>query len=239
MAEMEDLLALAAARGIVLIEDACQAHGAAMKAGDRKRAGALALAGAHSFYPTKNLGAIGDGGAIVSSDEDLLARARILRFGGQTRTYVHEDAAGVNSRLDELQAAILRAKLRHLEAATAERRRLAERYLAGLAGTDLDLPRASEIARHVYHLFVVRSDRRDELKTFLAERGVQALIHYPSPLHQQAAFAAGARGPLPAAEAAASRVLSLPLYPGMQDPDVDLVIDAVRAFSGRRVGAPG
>ena len=239
MAEMEDLLALAAAHGIALIEDACQAHGASMKAGERKRAGALGLAGAHSFYPTKNLGAIGDGGAIVSNDENLIARARILRFGGQTRTYVHEDAEGVNSRLDELQAAILRAKLLHLEASTAERRRLAARYLAGLDGTGLELPRSADLARHVYHLFVVRSSRRDELKAFLAERGVQALIHYPYPLHQQAAFAAGARGPLPVAEAAARSVLSLPLYHGMPDADVDEVIEALRAFSRQGVAARG
>jgi len=232
MVEMPDLLALAAARGLTLIEDACQAHGAALAAGGRKRAGALGLAGAHSFYPTKNLGAIGDGGSLVSDDADLVARARTLRFGGQTRTYWHEEEAGFNSRLDELQAAILRAKLRHLEAWTTERRRLAARYVAGLARTGLGLPTTADPARHVYHLFVVRSSRRDELRTFLEERGVQALIHYPHPLHQQPAFARYARGPLPVAEAAARAVVSLPLYPGMADEEVDEVIDALRAFPG-------
>jgi dTDP-4-amino-4,6-dideoxygalactose transaminase len=240
MAEMEAILALAAARGIAVIEDACQAHGAALTSGARKRAGALGLAGAHSFYPTKNLGAIGDGGAIVSDDEDLLARARVLRFGGQTRTYFHEDAAGMNSRLDELQAAILRAKLTHLEAWTEERRRLAAHYLAGLSGLangGIELPRRVDPVQHVYHLFVVRSGRRDELKGFLAERDVQALIHYPQPLHRQPAFAAGARGPLPVAEAAARSVLSLPLYPGMPDTELDQVIEALRAFSRQGVAA--
>lgn len=231
MVEMKELAALAAARGLALIEDACQAHGAAGSGDARKRAGAFGLAGAHSFYPTKNLGALGDGGAIVSDDDELLTRARVLRYGGQSRTNLHEDRAGMNSRLDELQAAILRAKLPHLQSWTAERRRLAARYLAALPPTGLGLPRTREPARHAYHLFVVRSDRRDALRNFLAERGVESLIHYPLPLHQQPAFAALARGPLPAAERAARTVLSLPLYPGMPDPEIDHVIEAVRTFS--------
>jgi dTDP-4-amino-4,6-dideoxygalactose transaminase len=235
--EMADLLALAAARGLAVIEDACQAHGAeyglqavaAHPAAAGKRAGALGRAGAHSFYPTKNLGGLGDGGALVSDDEELLARARVLRFGGQVRPYLHE-IAGVNSRLDELQAAVLRVKLARLEAATAERRRLAARYLEGLAGTRLGLPAALAPGRHVYHLFVVRTAARDALRAHLESAGVQTLIHYPHPLHQQPAFAPYARGPLKAAESLVQSILSLPLYPGLADADVDRVIAALRSF---------
>jgi dTDP-4-amino-4,6-dideoxygalactose transaminase len=234
---MADLLALAAARGLIVIEDACQAHGAeygpevaaALPVATGKRAGALGRAGAHSFYPTKNLGGLGDGGALVSDDEDLLARARVLRFGGQVRTYRHE-IAGVNSRLDELQAAILRVKLARLGAATAERRRLAARYHAGLAGTRLGLPVPLGAGRHVYHLFVVRSPEREALRAHLERAGVQALIHYPYPLHRQPAFAPYARGPLPGAEALADSILSLPLYPGLADALVDRVIAVISSF---------
>jgi dTDP-4-amino-4,6-dideoxygalactose transaminase len=236
MADLGAIGDLARARGVALIEDACQAHAASLDGsllGDPggKRAGAMALAGAHSFYPTKNLGAIGDGGAIVSNDAELIARARILRYGGQARTYWHSDPNGVNSRLDELQAAILRAKLSRLAAATAERRRQARRYLEGLAGTAFEpaiaLAQPLGPTRHAYHLFVVQSPRRDPLRTALAERGIQTLVHYPHALHQQPAFEAGARHPLPHAEALARSVLSLPLYPGFGDREQDEVISAL------------
>jgi len=236
--EMSDLLALAAARGLTVIEDACQAHGAeygvrteeAHPAAARKRAGALGRAGAHSFYPTKNLGGLGDGGAIVSDDEELLARARVLRFGGQVSTYLHE-VVGVNSRLDELQAAVLRVKLARLAAATAERQQIAARYVAGLAGAPLGLPTPLGPGRHVYHLFVVRAAARDALRAHLERAGVQTLVHYPHPLHRQPAFAPYARGPLPAAESAVQSILSLPLYPGLPVEQVDRVIAALRSFS--------
>ncbi len=235
--EMAALVTLAEVRGLVIVEDACQAHGAEYDAGVTRQgtagaakcAGALGRAGAHSFYPTKNLGGLGDGGALVSDDEDLLARARILRFGGQVRTYWHE-RAGMNSRLDELQAAVLRVKLRRLPAATAERRRLAARYLTGLAASRLGLPVAAAPGRHVYHLFVVRSQNRDRLRAHLERAGVQTLIHYPHPLHRQPAFAEFARGPLPVADSLAGSILSLPLYPGMADVAVDQVIAAVGDF---------
>jgi dTDP-4-amino-4,6-dideoxygalactose transaminase len=241
MADLGAIAELARARGLVLIEDACQAHGASLDGtllGDPagKRAGAMGRAGAHSFYPTKNLGAIGDGGAIVSDDPDLIARARVLRYGGQVRTYWHSDPNGVNSRLDELQAAILRAKLSHLAAATAERRRQARRYLVSLAGTRfepaLELARALGPTRHAYHLFVVQSPHRDRLRAVLAERGIQTLVHYPHALHQQPAFVAGARHPLPNAEALAGSVFSLPLYPGFGDREQDEVITALAELAG-------
>jgi dTDP-3-amino-3,4,6-trideoxy-alpha-D-glucose transaminase len=240
--QMVDLAAigeLAAARGLVVIEDACQAHGASLdqsRLGDAggKRAGAYARAGAHSFYPTKNLGGIGDGGALVSDDEGLIARARVLRYGGQAKTYVHSDPLGINSRLDELQAAILRTKLPRLRGWTAERQTLARRYLGGLltSKAGLGLPAPLAATRHAYHLFVVRTAHRDALRAHLAEQGVQALIHYPHALHRQPAFAPFARGPLPRAESLADSVLSLPLYPGMREAEVDQVIAAIDSFRG-------
>ena len=242
--QMVDLAAigeLARARGLTLIEDACQAHGASLDGsllGDPagKRAGAVARAGAHSFYPTKNLGAIGDGGAIVSDDPEVLAKARVLRYGGQARTYWHSDPLGVNSRLDELQAAILRAKLGHLAQATAERRRQAHRYLKHLGPTRLQsaLAIAQPLGptRHAYHLFVVRSTEREQVRQALMARGIQTLIHYPHALHQQPAFTAGARRPLPHAEALAGSVFSLPLYPGFGDREQDEVIEALGELAG-------
>ena len=239
MADLTAIGELATARGLIVFEDACQAHGASLdqsRLGDAggKRAGAYTRAGAHSFYPTKNLGAIGDGGALVSDDEELIAEARILRYGGQAKSYVHSNPLGINSRLDELQAAILRTKLPRLRGWTQERQALARRYLGGLvsAKSSLGLPAPLGVTRHAYHLFVVRSAHREALRAHLAEQGVQALIHYPHALHQQPAFAAYARRPLPHAESLADSVLSLPLYPGMRESEVDQVIAAVTSFRG-------
>ena len=225
-ADLDPLLDLAKRRGIPLVEDACQAHGAAYKG---RTVGALGAAGALSFYPTKNLGALGDGGAILVNDADLARRLRQLRNGGQSDRYRHE-VAGMNSRLDELQAAILRAKLRHLAAWTERRRALAALYLAKLEGTGLGLPRERPHVRAVWHLFVVRHTRRDALMAALEQRGVATLIHYPIPLHLQPAFASlgGKGGDLPAAESAAREILSLPLYPELTDAQALAVASAVR-----------
>jgi dTDP-3-amino-3,4,6-trideoxy-alpha-D-glucose transaminase len=240
MVDLEAIGELARARGLTLVEDACQAHAASLDGtllGDPagKRAGAIARAGAHSFYPTKNLGAIGDGGAIVADDPEVLAKARVLRYGGQARTYWHSDPLGVNSRLDELQAAILRSKLKQLAQATAERRRQAHRYLAQLGPTGfqtgLEIAQPLGPTRHAYHLFVVRSPDRDRLRRELQARGIQTLVHYPHALHQQPAFVAGARRPLPHAEALAGSVFSLPLYPGFGDREQDEVISALAELS--------
>jgi dTDP-4-amino-4,6-dideoxygalactose transaminase len=223
-ADLGPILELAAARGVAVLEDACQAHGALYRG---RPVGTLAPLGALSFYPTKNLGALGDGGAILAGDAETAARLRRLRNGGQSDRYRHEEP-GVNSRLDEIQAAILRASLRHLPEWTARRREIAAFYLEELAGTDLVLPREQDYATAVYHLFVVRHPRRDALMAALRAGGVSTLIHYPIPLHLQPAFASREEPGLPNAERAAGEVLSLPLYPELTDAQASAVATAVR-----------
>jgi len=225
-ADLDPLLALARTHGIPLVEDACQAHGAQYRG---RTVGAISGLGALSFYPTKNLGAFGDGGAVLVDDPALAARLRRLRNGGQSDRYRHEES-GINSRLDEIQAAILRASLRHLADWTERRRVIAARYLSQLGGLGIELPQEQPYARAVYHLFVVRHPRRDALAAALEQRGVGTLIHYPIPLHLQPAFAdlGGKPGDFPVAEQAASEILSLPIYPGLSDAQVAHVIAAVR-----------
>ncbi len=225
-ADLDPLLELSRRRGIPLVEDACQAHGASYKG---RTVGTLGVAGPLSFYPTKNLGALGDGGGIITNDSDLAARLRRLRNGGQSDRYRHE-VSGVNSRLDEIQAAILRVKVRHLPAWTERRRAIASAYLAALEGTGLVLSGEQPYARAVFHLFVVRHPRRDALMAALKERGIGTLIHYPIPLHLQPVFAplGGKPGDLPVVEKAARELLSLPLYPELTDVQVGAVTGAVR-----------
>jgi dTDP-4-amino-4,6-dideoxygalactose transaminase len=225
-ADMDPILALARERGLVVVEDACQAHGARYRG---RPVGTLAGLGALSFYPTKNLGALGDGGAVLVDDEAVAARLRRLRNGGQSDRYRHEEA-GFNSRLDEVQAALLRVALRHLPAWTERRRALAGFYRRELEGTGLGLPVEQEYASAVHHLFVVRHPRRDALMAALRERGVGTLIHYPIPLHLQPAFLAASRGPgtRPVVERAAGEILSLPLYPELTDEQAGAVVGAVR-----------
>jgi dTDP-4-amino-4,6-dideoxygalactose transaminase len=224
--DLEPLLELARSHSVTLVEDACQAHGARYKG---RTVGAISGIGALSFYPTKNLGALGDGGAILVDDPDRAAYLRKLRNGGQSDRYRHE-IAGVNSRLDEVQAAVLRVGLRHLPAWNARRRALAALYLEQLADAGVCLPLEQPYAEANYHLFVVRHPRRDALMAALKERGVGTLIHYPIPLHLQPAFAplGGRAGDFPEAEAAASTILSLPLYPEMTDGQARSVAAAVR-----------
>jgi dTDP-4-amino-4,6-dideoxygalactose transaminase len=229
-ADMDPLLALARERDLALVEDACQAHGALYRGRPVGTLAGESGLGALSFYPTKNLGALGDGGAVLVGDPEAAARLRRLRNGGQSDRYRHEDP-GINSRLDELQAAVLRVGLGHLASWTARRRALADAYLEGLSGLEvLALPREQEYARAVHHLFVIRHPRRDALIDALRERGVGALIHYPIPLHLQPAFGPGEReaGPLPVVEQAAREILSLPLYPEMTDEQLQAVVEAVR-----------
>jgi dTDP-4-amino-4,6-dideoxygalactose transaminase len=225
-ADLDPLLEIARRRSIPLVEDACQAVGARYKG---RLVGAISGVGALSFYPTKNLGALGDGGAVLVNDPEVGRRLRRLRNGGQADRYRHE-VAGLNSRLDELQAAILRAKLRHLDRWTERRRALAARYGDGLATAAVTLPREQPYARAVYHLYVVRHPRRDALAAALRERGIGTLVHYPIPLHLQPAFAGlGARrGDFPVAERAAGEILSVPLYPEMTDAQAEAVIGAIR-----------
>jgi dTDP-4-amino-4,6-dideoxygalactose transaminase len=228
-ADLDPLLDISRRRGIPLVEDACQAHGARYKG---RPVGALSGIGALSFYPTKNLGALGDGGAVLVDDPELAARLRRLRNGGQSDRYHHVES-GVNSRLDELQAAILRTFLVHLPAWTERRRALAALYLRELAGAAVRLPREQPYASAVYHLFAIRHPRRDALAGALKERGIGTLVHYPIPLHLQPAFRSlgGRPGDLPVAEQAAAEVLSLPLYPELTDEQARAVAAAVRELS--------
>jgi len=212
--DMDPLLGVCKRHGLFVLEDAAQSHGAAYEG---RRTGSLAHATAFSFYPTKNLGALGDAGAVTTSDAGLAERLRKLRNYGSIRKYEHEHA-GVNSRLDELQAAFLRAKLPRLDAANDRRRAHAAAYAQTLGGAaGLTLPVEASWARHVYHLYVVRSPERDALQARLEAAGVQTLIHYPTPCHLQPAFAdLGFRsGQFPLAERLAREVLSLPMWPGM------------------------
>src|SRR5437870_2594194 len=183
-APMKELMALAAPRGIHVVEDCAQAIGAACHGNPVGSFGRLAC---FSFYPTKNLGADGDGGMVVTSDETLAKKLRMLRVHGIERRY-HHDLHGYNSRLDEIQAAILRVKLPHLNAWNQRRRQIAERYGAGLAGLPLELPATAANNTHVYHVYAVLSDRRDALQQFLDERGVPTIIYYPKPLHLQQVY---------------------------------------------------
>jgi len=222
-ADMPALAAMAARHRLAIVEDCCQAHLAT--AGGRP-AGTWGAAGAFSFYPTKNLGALGDGGAVITGDADLAARLRRLRNGGETSRHHHAEP-GVNSRLDEMQAAVLRARLPRLPAWTAARRALAARYRAQLTGAPVRVPRELD-AGHVYHLFPVLSDHRDALQRRLREAGIETLIHYPLALPEQAALAAADPAACPAASATARDVLSLPLHPGLTTAEVDAVARAVR-----------
>lgn len=220
--DMDPIMALAARRGLFVLEDAAQSHGAAYKG---QRVGSIAHATAFSFYPTKNLGALGDAGAVVTNDPALADRLRTLRNYGSREKYRHE-AAGVNSRLDELQAAFLSVRLEGLEAGNAARRSLAARYSAQLSGRQgLRLPVEAAWAHQVHHLYVVRADRRDALQAGLAAAGIETLIHYPIPCHRQPAFAnLGIKaGAFPIAEQLADEVLSLPFWPQMPPAWVDQV----------------
>jgi dTDP-4-amino-4,6-dideoxygalactose transaminase len=231
-ASMTAIEAIAAAHNVPVVEDCCQAH-LATAAG--RPVGTIGVAGAFSFYPTKNLGALGDGGAVITHDAGLANRIRLLRNGGQIDRYRHE-TFGVNSRLDELQAAILRARLPLLPSWTSKRRALASAYRTTLADAAIDVPPECD-AGHVYHLFVVRSrDRtaRAELQAQLAACGIETLVHYPVPIPRQPALAGTAPVDCPTAARVCDEVLSLPLYPGLADTDVSRVAAAVRDACGTK-----
>jgi dTDP-4-amino-4,6-dideoxygalactose transaminase len=228
-ADVESILELARDHGLEVVEDACQAHGARLSKG---ALGTFGKAGAFSFYPTKNLGALGDGGMIVTDDAALADRLRRLRNGGQSSRYVH-DEIGFNSRLDELQAAILRAKLPHLEAENVKRRAHASLYQARLRGAPVELVRVRDGCTSARHLFVVRTRERDRLAEHLKARGVQTLVHYPIPTHLQPAYLGlgQGEGSCPTAEQAAREILSLPLYPALAPEAVERVASSIREFS--------
>jgi len=223
-ADMMEIMTVADRHRLIVVEDCCQAHLATC---DGLPVGTIGAAGAFSFYPTKNLGAFGDGGAVVTGDSALAETVHLLRNGGQTLRSLHA-VAGVNSRLDELQAAILRVRLASLAAETALRRRHAAFYRDALTGTVT--PIAERDPGHVYHLFPVRSARRDALQAHLASAGVQTLIHYPFPLQKQAAFGILSPHECPVAAEAATELLSLPLHPRMHVDDLALVVGAIQEF---------
>jgi dTDP-4-amino-4,6-dideoxygalactose transaminase len=251
MADMGPILEMARARGIAVVEDACQAHGAMYRGagpGKGRAAGSLGDSGCFSFYPTKNLGACGEGGMLTTGGGEIAARVRRLRDHGQTEKYVHAEE-GYNGRLDALQAAILRVKLKRLSGWNARRRALAALYSErfkemGLAGGALRLPVEKPWGTHVYHLYTVRvahrgqekgPSARDRVRAALLEKGIEAGVHYPIPLHLQPCYTSmGLRaGSFPVAESAAREVLSLPLFPEMTDAQVERVCEALRVVLGR------
>lgn len=224
-ADMPALAGLADQHGLALVEDCAQAH-LAECAG--RPVGSFGIAAAYSFYPTKNLGALGDGGAVTTRDQALAKRVRQLRVGGQSARDRHTEASP-HSRLDELQAAILRARLPFLSKWTTRRRALGQRYRDGLTGADLQLPPQLD-AGHVYHLFPVRSTRRDELRTHLSAAEIDTLVHYAVPMPAQPAFASTAPAPCPIADQVCGELVSLPLYPALSSAAVDRVVDVLRGW---------
>jgi dTDP-4-amino-4,6-dideoxygalactose transaminase len=226
-ADMDPIRAIARQHGLKLIEDAAQAHGARYKG---QRAGSLGDAAGFSFYPGKNLGALGDGGAITTDDDALADTLQRLRNYGARVKYQH-DEIGMNSRLDELQAAVLRVKLPHLDADNARRREVASAYMDALQGSQLGLPQVIPEADPVWHLMVVTSAQRDQLQATLHARGIGTQIHYPRACHQQLAYADLNCPALPHASRLPSQLLSLPIAPYLTDQDVQTVAQALRELA--------
>lgn len=233
--DMSPIHAVAQRNGLNVLEDAAQAHGAVYRTRSgtsetyrTSRAGNLGDAAGWSFYPSKNLGALGDGGAITTNDDELAGRLRALRNYGSTQKYVNR-YLGYNSRLDELQAAILTAKLPMLDRDNDRRRSLARQYLMGITNPAVTLPPADQIEQDAWHLFVVRHPRRDELRTYLRERGIATEVHYPIPPHRQASYASFAHLTLPISEQIHREVVSLPLNPALTDAEVDYVIATINS----------
>ncbi len=225
-ADLGPLLELAGQRGLLLVEDACQAHGSTYRG---RRVGALGHVGCFSFYPTKNLGGMGDGGMVVTDDDSLARKLRMLRNHGQRRRFYHVYNS-LNSRFDDLQAAALRVKLRYLDAWNERRRHLAAFYRQSLAGLPLTLPEEMPWAGHNYHLFVVRVEERDSFRRRLARTGVDSDVHYPVPVHLQPAYRrlGYRRGALPQSERAAERVVTLPLFPELTEAEAEAVAESVQ-----------
>jgi dTDP-3-amino-3,4,6-trideoxy-alpha-D-glucose transaminase len=230
-ADMDAFLELAQRHGLAIVEDCCQAHLATC--GGRP-VGSFGAAAGYSFYPTKNLGALGDAGALTANDEQVARRARQLRNGGQSERYRHAET-GVNSRLDEIQAAVLRERLKGLEQATSRRRALAARYRALLENTDtVTVPPVMDEG-HVYHLFPVLADDRGAFQQHLRDQGIETLVHYPIPIPRQAAFQAADVAQCPVADRVCSQVVSLPLYPALDSAAVETVAQAVRSYKTARL----
>lgn len=228
-ADMDTINSIAKKHGLYVVEDAAQAHGAKYKG---KIVGTLSDAAAFSFYPGKNLGALGDGGCITTDNEKIAEKVRALGNYGSDYKY-HHIYKGTNSRLDEMQAAFLRAKLVKLDVWNEERRKIAKRYLGEICNPNINKPLCtSEEYEHVYHVFVIRCDRRDELEQYLAEKGIGTVKHYPIPIHMQEGYKdlGIQEGELPIAEEISRTVLSIPMYYGMTDEEVEYVIKAINEF---------
>jgi dTDP-4-amino-4,6-dideoxygalactose transaminase len=226
-ADMAPIVEIARARGIAVVEDAAQAHLAEYRG---RRAGVLGDLATFSFYPGKNLGAYGEGGAVVTNNPEYASQVRLMRSWGEKRRYEHS-IKGFNYRMEGMQGAILRVKLRHLEAWTEARRRHAASYDRLLAGSGLALPYARPDSRHVYHCYTIRTPRRDEVRAQLDARGIQTGVHYPVPVHLQPAYAdlGYRRGDFPVAETVATDVLSLPVYPELREDQIAAVAEALVA----------
>ena len=228
-AQMDKICAVAQKYNLKLVEDCAQSHGA--KFGG-KMTGTFGDAGCFSFYPTKNLGGFGDGGMVATDDEELAKTLKMLRNYGSEVKY-HNKLEGVNSRLDEMQAALLRVKLSHLDELNDERKRIAEKYLNGIKNSRLILPQLRAGSEHVYHQFVVRTEQRDEFKKYLEDSGIKTVIHYPIPPHLAECYGrlGYKRGDFPIAEQYADEVLSLPMFNGMTDEEINFVIEVCNGYS--------
>lgn len=223
-ADIKPIMETAEEYNLPVIEDACQAHGAEY---NRAKVGGIGSMGCFSFYPTKNLGAYGDAGMIVTNDKELASKLRKIRNYGQSQKY-HHDVVGVNSRLDEMQAAILRTKLYYLDNWNERRRKLANLYKDLLKDTQLIAPVEKEYAKHVYHLYVVRHEERDKLQQYLLKKGIQTLIHYPIPVHMQMAYKPQER--LPVTEKICNQILSLPINPWLKESEVITISECTNRF---------
>jgi dTDP-4-amino-4,6-dideoxygalactose transaminase len=231
-ADMDPILEITGKYGITVIEDACQAHGALYKG---KKAGSMSAAGCFSFYPGKNLGACGEGGAVVTDDEDIAGKIRMIRDHGQAKKYFH-DMEGYNGRLDAIQAGVLRIKLKRLSEWNQSRQENAAYYDELLTDTPgVESVKISGYAESVYHLYVIMVDERDKLQQFLTDRGIATGLHYPLPLHLQKAYDhLGYReGAFPITETAAKRLLSLPMYPELKREQIEYVTDTIKEFMSK------
>lgn len=223
-ADMEPIMEIAKKYNLWVIEDACQAHGAEYKG---KKVGGIGVLGCFSFYPTKNLGAYGDGGIIVTSNEELAEKLKMLRNYGQPQKYYH-DFVGINSRLNEIQAAILQVKLKHLDEWNEKRRRVANLYREFLKSSNVIVPVEKEYAKHAYHLYVIRCRERDKLQQYLSERGIETQIHYPIPVHKQKAYLDLVDAQLPITEKICDEILSLPIYPWLNNDEVSSIAEVIK-----------
>ena len=227
--DMDPILEIAGKNNLYVVEDACQAHGAEYKG---RKAGSMGNTGCFSFYPGKNLGAYGEGGAIVTNDDALAAKMRMFRDHGQAKKYYH-DIIGWNARLDGIQGAVLNVKLKYLNSWNDARRKHAKNYTAGLSAVkDMILPLEADYARHVFHIYAIRVKDRDKLMAFLGEKGISCGIHYPVPVHLQNAysFLGKGKGSYPVAEKCAEQYLSLPMFAELSDEQVDYVVQQIKGY---------